>query len=83
MMEEKQNALIQVIEKDKGKVEIIIDKEQYRPLMTSLSQAMCGAFDIAGEHDRLVYRAIRELTLRGIREKDGRPHGVTGGSNRR
>ena len=50
-MEEKQNALIQVIEKDKGKVEIIIDKEQYRPLMTSLSQAMCGAFDIAGEHD--------------------------------
>lgn len=34
-MEEKQNALIQVIEKDKGRIEIIIDKEQYRPLMTS------------------------------------------------
>lgn len=82
-MEEKQNALIQVIEKDKERIEIIIDKEQYRPLMTSLSQAMCGAFDIAGEHDRLVYRAIRELTLRGIRERDGRAHGVTGGSNRR
>ena len=74
-MEEKGNALIQVIEKDKGRIEIIIDKEQYRPLMTSLSQAMCGAFDIAGEHDRLVYRAIRE--------RDGRAHGVTGGSNRR
>lgn len=71
-MEEKGNALIQVIEKDKGRIEIIIDKEQYRPLMTSLSQAMCGAFDIAGEHDKVVYRAIRELTERGIRERDGK-----------
>lgn len=40
--------------------------------MTSLSQAMCGAFDIAGEHDKVVYRAIRELTERGIRERDGK-----------
>ena len=71
-MEEKPDALIQVIEHDKGRIEIIIDKEQYRPLMTSLSQAMCGAFDIAGEHDKVVYRAIRELTERGIRERDGK-----------
>lgn len=71
-MEEKPDALIQVIEHDKGIIEIIIDKKQYRPLMTSLSQAMCGAFDIAGEHDKVVYRTIRELTQRGIRQREGR-----------
>ena len=60
-MEEKQNALIQVIEKDKGRIEIIIDKEQYRPLMTSLSQAMCGAFDVAGEHEEEVFHTIRAM----------------------
>ena len=71
-MEEEKEALIQVIEHDHGRIEIIIDREAYRPPMTSLSQAMCGAFDIAGEHDKVVYRAIRELTERGIRERDGK-----------
>ena len=77
-MEEKPDALIQVIEHDKGRIEIIIDKEHYRPLMTSLSQAMCGAFDIAGEHDKVVYRTIRELTQRGIRQREpGFPNYIT------
>ena len=49
-MEEEKEALIQVIEHDHGRIEIIIDREAYRPTMTSLSQAMCGAFDIAGEN---------------------------------
>ncbi|WP_299142294.1 hypothetical protein [uncultured Dialister sp.] len=71
-MEEQKEALIQVIEHDHGRIEIIIDREAYRPTMTSLSQAMCGAFDIAGEHDKVVYRAIRELTERGIRERNGK-----------
>ena len=80
---ERKEALINVETLDDGQVDIRINEEKYHFIMTSLSQAMCGAFDIAGEHDRLVYRAIRELTLRGIRERNGRPHGVTGGSNRR
>ena len=62
-MEEEKEALTNIIQ---------LVREAYRPTMTSLSQAMCGAFDIAGEHDKVVYRAIRELTERGIRERDGK-----------
>lgn len=69
-MNDKQEPLIQVIEQDGGDIEIIVDPEQYRPIMASLSQAMCGAFDVAGEHEKIVFRTIRELTLRGREERE-------------
>lgn len=73
-MNDNENALIQVIEHDKGNIEIIVDPEQYRPIMASLSQAMCGAFDVAGEHEEIVYRTIRELAIRGREELERKAH---------
>lgn len=63
-------SLIRVEELDDGNVDIRIDEEQYRSIMTSLSQAMCGAFDVAGEHEEEVYRTIRAMVYEDRRRRE-------------
>ena len=58
---ERKEALINVETLDDGQVDIRINEEQYHFIMTSLSQAMCGAFDVAGEHEEEVFRTIRAM----------------------
>ena len=66
---ERKEALINVETLDDGQVDIRINEEKYHFIMTSLSQAMCGAFDVAGEHDDVVFRTIRAMV-----EEDRRRH---------
>lgn len=58
---ERKEALINVETLDNGQVDIRINEEKYHFIMTSLSQAMCGAFDVAGEHEEEVFRTIRAM----------------------
>lgn len=58
---ERKEALINVETLGDGQVDIRINEEQYHFIMTSLSQAMCGAFDVAGEHEEEVFRTIRAM----------------------
>ena len=56
-----EEALVNIIEGERGKVEIRINQSQYRPIIMSLSQAMCGAFDVAGEHENEVFLTIKAM----------------------
>ena len=67
---DQKKSLIRVEELDDGNVDIRIDEEQYRSIMTSLSQAMCGAFDVAGEHEEEVYRTIRAMVNEDRRRRE-------------
>lgn len=67
---DQKKSLIRVEELDDGNVDIRIDEEQYRSIMTSLSQAMCGAFDVAGEHEEEVYRTIRAMVYEDRRRRE-------------
>lgn len=58
---ERKEALINVETLDDGQVDIRINEEKYHFIMTSLSQAMCGAFDVAGEHEEEVVHTIRAM----------------------
>ena len=65
----RKEALINVEALDDGQVDIRINEEQYSQIMASLSQGLCGAFDVAGEHDDVVFRTIRAMV-----EEDRRRH---------
>ena len=41
-----------------GTVECIINKENRGPALAYLSQAVCGAFDVAGEHEKEVRKTL-------------------------
>ena len=66
-MYQEDDALINVWQNEEGQIEIRVNKEDYRVIMTSLSQAMCGAFDVAGEHEHVVMDTIRELVFQSMR----------------
>lgn len=66
-MYQKDDALINVWQNDQGQIEIRVNKEDYRAIIASLSQAMCGAFDVAGEHENVVMATIRELAFQSMR----------------
>lgn len=73
-MYQEDDALINVWQNEQGQIEIRVNKEDYRAIMASLSQAMCGAFDVAGEHEEQVMATIQAMALRSIRmpeEKKG------------
>lgn len=42
-----------------GTVELSIDQKQRRLVVASLAAAMCGAFDVAGEHEQEVMNTLR------------------------
>lgn len=55
-----------------GDVHIEVSDASRHKTMTSLSQAVCGAFDIAGEHDKEVMEAMTSFVKKSMKEeKDG------------
>ena len=46
-----------------GNVECILDEEHLGETVVYLSQAVCGAFDVAGEHENEVRDALSTMAL--------------------
>ena len=46
-----------------GSVECILDEEHLGETVVYLSQAVCGAFDVAGEHENEVRDALSTMAL--------------------
>lgn len=52
---------VTIIATEDGRMELRIDEKQKRMVVTSFSTAMCGAFDIAGEHEASVIATLRTI----------------------
>lgn len=46
-----------------GSVQCILDEEHLGETLAYLSQAVCGAFDVAGEHENEVREALSTMAL--------------------
>lgn len=60
-MKEQQRIPITIRASSDGRVELAIDEKQRRLIVTSLAAAMCGAFDVAGEHEKEVMDTLRTV----------------------
>lgn len=49
-----------------GIVDIKIDSKNRMRTITSLSAAMCGAFNLAGEHEKEVLNALSKIALQQV-----------------
>lgn len=65
-MSDKRNAPVTVTAHRDGHISIALDKERCSYVVASLSQALCGSFDVAGEHENDVFRVISGLAVRNI-----------------
>lgn len=65
-MSDKRNAPVTVTAHRDGHISIALDKERCSYVVASLSQALCGSFDVAGEHENEVFRVISSLAVRNI-----------------
>lgn len=71
-------AAVEITAYPNGKVRIHIDKEMNRQILVSLSQAVCGAFDVAGEHEKEVMDTMTRMAMRAAQtgEKPKEPDPV-------
>lgn len=51
-----------------GNVDIKIDSSNRMKTITSLSAAMCGAFNLAGEHEKEVLSTISKIALQQLHD---------------
>lgn len=58
-MKDQQRVPITIRASSDGTVELSIDQNQRRLVVASLAAAMCGAFDVAGEHEQEVMNTLR------------------------
>lgn len=65
-MRTRKNAPVTVIAHRDGHISIALDKNRCSYVVASLSQALCGSFDVAGEHENEVFRVISGLAVRNI-----------------
>ena len=70
-MSDMKEAAIQIRVNADGKVTLSIDETLRRSVITACSQAFCGAFDFAGEHENEVVKKHwpRSLVMKAIRTK--------------
>ena len=60
-MSDMKEAAVQIRVNADGKVTVSIDETLRRSVITACSQAFCGAFDFAGEHENEVVNALKDF----------------------
>ncbi|WP_296954691.1 hypothetical protein [uncultured Dialister sp.] len=65
-MKRNKNPLVNVTAHKDGHISIEMDKARCHYLIASLSQAMCGSFDVAGEHESEVFDVITGLAVKNL-----------------
>lgn len=60
-MSDMKEAAVQIRVNADGKVTLSIDETLRRSVITAYSQAFCGAFDFAGEHENEVVNALKDF----------------------
>lgn len=60
------NDKVIIIADQSGVVDIKIDSKNRMHTITSLSAAMCGAFNLAGEHEKEVLNALSKIALKQL-----------------